>query len=180
MEISQLETVSKCKGNLSDLQMPTSRQSLDDKNKSFKNLFIKTKEYNPIQSFLLYDDRASELFTRSNKSIRKLENMIDVINFSLFDFEQNYKNNQEYKVSHLLQDIISILNRTKKTISQETTKNIIDLKACEDVYLMAIYAAIQAINQILNTMGIISKKTLDELNNMRISLIFAVDEQLGQ
>ena len=119
-------TAGRFENNIYDLPNIFPQEPLHQKKEKFKALFSYTKDDYGINAYLLQEDRNSEFFSRSNKAIRKLENMIDVINCSLFDFELIHEQFKECNLSHFLQDIISILKCTKTTLSQAVLKGTIE------------------------------------------------------
>jgi len=179
MDVKQLITINHFHSNVYQLPIDVTKASSEKRSVDFKKLVSKKIRHGKIQAYLLQETRESESFARSNKAIRKIENMIDVINFSLFDFELMHERYQDDKLLRLLEDIIAILKSTKKTISQAVIEGLVVFKSCGDAYMMGIYAAIETINHLMAIKSIVSEKLLDNLENMKTSLIYAVDEHLG-
>jgi hypothetical protein len=179
MSINQSIEASLLDSNVYALPKQDFTAPVAQREKGFRKLLSQVQKHNRIQSYLLKEDREVTIFARSNKANRKLENMVDVINFSLFDFELMFERYQNSRLSRLLEDIISILKCTKITISQAVIESCIDFKACCDSFIMAIYAAIKAIGSLMSMMDIVSARLLDDLENMQASLVYAIDEHLG-
>ncbi len=150
---------------------------LEKRKNEFRKVFSKTYDETIVRTFLVNQDRLSPVCIRSNQSIRKIEQMIDVLHFTLFDFElmQNQMNNPLFAA--MLSDVIAMLKSAQYTISQESVKPFATMKWFEDVFVMALFAAIRMINQILSThQGDASCD--EELRQIRASLQVALDEAL--
>lgn len=179
MDLKQPAVANHFHNNVYPLPIGETKDSEAHRYTDFKSLVSQARRHQKVQTYLMQEAKESEAFAHSNKAIRKLENMIDVINFSLFDFELMHERYHDAKLLRLLEDIISILKCTKTTLSQVVVKGTIDFKTCGDTYIMAIYAAIKTINSLMGMVGIVCVKLLDDLENMQTSLIYAIDEHLG-
>ena len=179
MDVKQSIAINHFKNNVYQLPITKRNESPINRFADLKGVVSQANRHQKIQAYLLQEKRESEAFARSNKAIRKLENMIDVLNFSLFDFELMHERYQDNKLSQMLEDIVAILKCTKTMISQSAIKGSVDFNQCGDTYIMAIYAAIKTTSTLMSMMGIVSTKLLDNLENMQTSLIYAIDEHLS-
>ena len=127
-----------------------------------------------IETLLLNENSCSNLFYTSNKSTRKLEEMIDVINFTLFDFELIYERYKDSAFINILIDIISYLKSAKCTLNRESLNNVIDLNVCQTTFMMAIYAAMRAINHLLKQKDTSILNLNEDLSNMMQSLQLSI------
>lgn len=123
---------------------------------------------------ILNEKQQSYLFRNSNKCARKIESMLDIINFTLFDFELMYERYGNSPLDVIFKDIIAYLKSSKHVINQESIKDLVNIESCESTYKLAVYAALEAIDYFLNQNYVSDHNFNDELQNMKISLKFAI------
>jgi hypothetical protein len=146
-------------------------------NVHFKNLVSKVNDDNRISDFLFNTGRASQVCIRSNKSIRKLENMLDVLHFTSVDFTLIAERFHDASWCGLIQDMIAILKSAKNTITQESIKSITTMKLSEDIFVISVYAAMGMIMQIRSTQNL-DASLCEEFKNIHASLLVALEEHL--
>ena len=151
--------------------------TLARKNIHFKHLVSKVNDDNGICNYLLNADRLSQVYMRSNKSIRKMENMIDALHFTSVDFTLIAERFHDASWCGLIQDMIAILRSAKNTITQESIKSITTMKQSEDIFVITVYAAMSMITQILSTENL-DASLCEEFKNIHASLRVALEEQV--